>query len=247
MVRRTKEEAAETRDQLLDAAERVFRSRGVGHTTLAEVADAAGVTRGAIYWHFKDKSDLFEALVERAELPIDAALEAMGSEPLTDPLAALRELSLVAIRNLACNPRTQAVFDIVFLRCEYTEELAAVGKRHLEERRECLSKCEMALAQAVKLGQLPADTDTRLAAHGLYAFVGGIMRDWIQSPKSYDLEVAAPAFIDLYLAGLKANPPRLGSKAAAAEGQVSKRQARISSTCKAPATAPVVAKRAARA
>lgn len=208
MARRTKEDALETREQLLDAAERVFRARGVGHTSLAEVADDAGVTRGAIYWHFKDKADLFEALVERAELPIDAALEAMGASPLTDPLAAVRELALVAIRNLACNPRTQAVFDVVFLRCEYTEELEAVGKRHLTERSQCIGKCVAAMEQAIALGQLPPDTDARIAAHGLYAFVGGIMRDWVQSPRSYDLESAGPAFIDLYLAGLKAHPPR---------------------------------------
>ncbi|HET9023755.1 MAG TPA: TetR family transcriptional regulator, partial [Burkholderiaceae bacterium] len=40
MVRRTKEEAAATREQVLDAAEQVFRQRGVGHASLAEVADA---------------------------------------------------------------------------------------------------------------------------------------------------------------------------------------------------------------
>jgi TetR/AcrR family transcriptional regulator, acrAB operon repressor len=208
MARRTKEDALATREQLLDAAERVFRARGVGRTSLAEVADDAGVTRGAIYWHFKDKADLFQALVDRAEMPIDAALDAMDAAPLADPLAAVRELALLAIRNLACNPRTQAVFDVVFLRCEYTEELEVVAKRHLTERSLCIGKCEAALQQAVARGQLPPDTDSKLAAHGLYAFVGGIMRDWVQSPKSYNLELAGPAFVDLYIAGLKANPPR---------------------------------------
>ena len=66
MARRTREEALETREQLLDAAERVFLERGVGHATLAEVADAAGVTRGAVYHHFESKADLFEAMVARA-------------------------------------------------------------------------------------------------------------------------------------------------------------------------------------
>jgi TetR/AcrR family acrAB operon transcriptional repressor len=61
MARRTKEEALETREQVLDAAELVFRERGVGHASLAEVADAAGVTRGAIYHHFASKAELFEA------------------------------------------------------------------------------------------------------------------------------------------------------------------------------------------
>ena len=73
MARRTKSEAAITREQLLDAAERVFRERGVTRTSLAEVAAAAGVTRGAVYWHFRDKADLFDAMCERATLPLEQA------------------------------------------------------------------------------------------------------------------------------------------------------------------------------
>ena len=75
MVRRTKAEAAVTREQLLDAAERVFRERGVASTTLGEVAAAAGVTRGAVYWHFRDKADLLGALCERTTLPLDALFD----------------------------------------------------------------------------------------------------------------------------------------------------------------------------
>jgi TetR/AcrR family acrAB operon transcriptional repressor len=52
MARKTKEEAQETRNAILDAAELVFQEHGVSHTSLAEIAAAAGVTRGAVYWHF---------------------------------------------------------------------------------------------------------------------------------------------------------------------------------------------------
>ena len=58
MPRKTKEEAQETRQRILDAAERVFQMQGVSRTSLAHIADAAGVTRGAIYWHFRNKADL---------------------------------------------------------------------------------------------------------------------------------------------------------------------------------------------
>ena len=72
MVRRTKEEALETRDRILDTAEQVFSERGVARTSLADIADAAGVTRGAIYWHFKNKGDLFSAMLDRVALPMEA-------------------------------------------------------------------------------------------------------------------------------------------------------------------------------
>src|SRR5258705_8511962 len=85
MARKTKEEAAGTRERLLDAAERVFRERGVTHSTLAEIAAAAGHTRGAVYWHFKDKADLVSAMSERATLTLDTMLgESIGETD--DPL-----------------------------------------------------------------------------------------------------------------------------------------------------------------
>ena len=207
MARRTKEEALETREQLLDAAERVFLERGVGHASLAEVADAAGVTRGAVYHHFDSKAALFEAMVERAEMPIDAAFESAAASD-DDPLDSLGKRALNALLQLASSSRVRRVFEVVFLRCEYTDELATVEQRHLREREQCLYLCGSLLDKAVELGQLPRDTDTRMASHLLYALIGGLMRDWVQAPKSFDLKAAAPQLIDLFMAGLRAAPPR---------------------------------------
>ena len=207
MARRTREEALETREQLLDAAERVFRARGVGHASLAEVADAAGVTRGAIYHHFASKAELFEAMLARAEMPIDAAFDA-AQAPVDDPLAAVREMAIKALLHLTSSQRVQNIFEVAFLRCEYTDDLAPVEKRHLAERTQCLAFGTGLLDQAVGRGQLPADTDTQLASHALYAFIGGAMRDWVQAPGTFDLKAAAPQLVDIFIGGLRAAPPR---------------------------------------
>jgi TetR/AcrR family acrAB operon transcriptional repressor len=204
MARRTKEEALATREQLLDAAERVFRLRGVGHTSLAEVADAAGVTRGAIYWHFKNKAELFEAMTRRAEMPMDTALDDMEALAREDPLKAIEEVTARALRHLAESPRTQAVFDIAFHRCEYTDELADVLRHHREQRVECIARCEASFALAVERGSLPPDTDVGVAAHGLYALASGLMRDWVQAPEAYDLPRVGSALVATYLNGLRA-------------------------------------------
>ncbi len=207
MARRTKLEAAETRAGLLDAAERVFRERGVAHTSLAEVAAAAGVTRGAVYWHFRDKSALFEALCERVQLPMEAMLASAGGIRQQDPLGALRALAVNGLVRLATDARTQAVFDVIFHKCEFAAEFAAVaGRRHATDSG-CLANVERLLKQAVAAGQLPRNADTRLAARCLNAFMVGVMHEWVQSPKAYDLAAAAPAMIDTVLAGLVARPP----------------------------------------
>jgi TetR/AcrR family acrAB operon transcriptional repressor len=209
MVRKTRAEALATREQLLDAAERVFRARGVGNATLEEVAAAAGMTRGAVYHHFESKAEIFEALVRRADMPMDAAFhEAQGK--VDDPLGVFRELAVSALRHLAGSPRVRRVYEIVFTRCEYTDELAPVARRQKKDASQCRAQCGTLLEQAVACGQLPAGTDTALAAQAMHAYIGGLMREWVQAPRSFDLAAAAPALIDVFLAGLQARPPRQG-------------------------------------
>ena len=217
MARRTKEAAAITREQLLDSAERVFRARGVSGSTLAQVAAEAGVTRGAVYWHFRDKADLYAAMCERATLPLETMLERAGTTVHADPLAALRELSLAALGRLACDARVQAVFDVMFHKSERTANLAPTAERERRERCDCLLHVERVLAQAVDKRQLPADTDTALAARALHAYIEGIMDQWVLDPAAFDLAAAAPALIDSMLAGLRAAPPRLQARAPAAK------------------------------
>jgi TetR/AcrR family acrAB operon transcriptional repressor len=207
MVRRTKSEAEVTRQKLLDAAASVFREHGVAHSSLAEVAAAAGVTRGAVYWHFRDKAHLFDALCEREQLPMEAMLAGAGEVRQQDPLGALRTLAVDGLTRLATNARTQAVFDVIFHKCEFAAEFASVaGRRHATDTG-CLANVERLLKQAVDIGQLPANTDTELAARCLNSYMVGVMHEWVQRPEAYDLARAAPAMIDCVLAGLVAKPP----------------------------------------
>jgi TetR/AcrR family acrAB operon transcriptional repressor len=208
VARRTKSEAAVTREQLLDAAERVFRDRGVTRTSLAEVAAAAGVTRGAVYWHFHDKADLFRAMCERATLPLEQSLTRAAGLVDGDPLLALRTLAIDTLVRLATDPRSQAVFEVIFHKSEMTNDLSPIAARRDRERCDCLSHVERMVGRAVTAGQLPPDTDTRLASLALHTYLGGIMREWVLDPAAFDLVRAAPALIDVVVAGLRANPPR---------------------------------------
>lgn len=90
MTRCARGKALQTRDRIIDAAEDVFRAKGVSSTSLADVADAANVTRGAIYWHFKNKADLFDAMCQRIRLPMSTLCAAMPEEMASDPLGELR-------------------------------------------------------------------------------------------------------------------------------------------------------------
>lgn len=208
MARKTREEAVATREALLDAAQREFRDKGVAHTTLADVAHAAGLTRGAIYWHFRDKAELFEAMCERAAMPMEAMLGCAGGGRCADPLGTLRAMAVMGLTRLARDARTQAVFDVMYHKCEFTADLAPVALRQRAADEGCRQQVVTLLDQAVARGQLPADADTVLAAALLKAFMVGVMHEWVQAPDAYDLAHAAPKMIDTLIAGLRTHPPR---------------------------------------
>ena len=79
---RKAEQSAATRNALLDAARSLFGERGFAAVSTEEIVQAAGVTRGALYHHFKDKQDLFTAVVERVEQEI---LERVAAAALAEP------------------------------------------------------------------------------------------------------------------------------------------------------------------
>ena len=217
MVRRTREAAAATREQLLDAAERVFRDHGVTRTSLAEVAAEAGVTRGAVYWHFRDKADLFAAMCERATSPMDTLAEQARESHEASPMATLRTLCVDTLLHLSGDARARTVLEIMFHKSELSGELAGVAERHDRDCRHARGCVDEVVRRAIDKGELPRDTDTALTVHALYAYITGIMHEWTLEPTAYDLRASAGALVDTFLAGLVARPPvRLAAEASAA-------------------------------
>jgi TetR/AcrR family acrAB operon transcriptional repressor len=204
MVRRTRDEAAETRNSILDAAERVFSQRGVSHTSLEDIAKAAGVTRGAIYWHFKNKSELFTAMVNRVVLPIETIAARSASDESADPLAILRDAAVRALKRTATDAQCQRVFDIVTHKCEYLEDMAGVRERITQIKSGCLERAENNIREAIKRGLLPKSLDARLAAIGLDALISGLISNWLADRNYVRLDRDAEALVDRYLSCLGA-------------------------------------------
>jgi len=206
MVRRTKEEALETRNSILDAAERVFFEKGVSRTSLADIAQAAGVTRGAIYWHFSHKSDLFTEMFDRVLLPLDELKAASLDPNEPDPLGRLMEICIVCVRDTATDQRRRRVFDILFLKCELVEEMGPVMVRYQTNMREALTKIEGGLRNAISKGQLPEDLDTKLAAAMVHAFVGGSLRDMLFLPDATDFTALGERMVEGIFDALRLSP-----------------------------------------
>ena len=208
MVRRTKDEAQETRNRILDAAEQLFSEHGVSRTSLEDIAQTAGVTRGAIYWHFKDKSDLFAAMVNRVTLPMEAMVARSSDDTVDDPLASLKECAVTALKRTATDPQCQRVFDVVTHKCEYLGEMAGVKRRISSIQKGCVDRAEQTIRNAIKRGLLSAGVNPRLAAIGLDAMLFGLISNWLTNNDYVALERQAEAMIDLYIDGLRNAAPR---------------------------------------
>jgi TetR/AcrR family acrAB operon transcriptional repressor len=204
MVRRTKEDAQETRTLILDTAEQVFREKGVGHTTLAEIATAAGVTRGAIYWHFDNKAALLQAMNDRVHLPLEAMHQSLADMALTDPLAKLRESAHGVLAMVANDLRSRRVFEIFSFKCEFVGDMAEMLERQRESRRDCLRDLQENLRHAVDKGQLPEDLDIERTAIGVYALVDGLIKNWLLDPESFDLVETGDRLVANFCLGLAA-------------------------------------------
>ncbi|MDP9045175.1 MAG: TetR family transcriptional regulator [Pseudomonadota bacterium] len=204
MVRRTKQEAQATRSHILDTAELVFERHGVSGTSLTDIAQAAGLTRGAIYWHFQNKADLFNAMMERVTLPLE---EADGEIALKGPdltLAQIRNGFVDVLRRISTEPQLRRVFDIATHKVEYVGEMIAVRERHLAMRNECLADMERALRRAVASGELPKGMPPRHATVGLLALFDGLLQNWMLDREAFDLLRVGRRVLDAYLRGLKA-------------------------------------------
>lgn len=80
------------RQAILEAALDVFAAEGFAAAKLDDVADKAGVAKGTIYLHFKDKQDLFEQMVREAVFPVIARLEELAKLPDLPAELALRAM-----------------------------------------------------------------------------------------------------------------------------------------------------------
>jgi len=188
MVKRTREEALQTRDQLLDAAEAVFNKKGVSQTTVNDIACAAGMTRGAVYWHFKNKVDLFNAMCDRITLPLESMSEANASDEVTDPLGELQKTTHYLFQLVASDIHTRRVFDILFNKCEFVAELGPILTRDQRVRRQFERRSERTFRNAIQRGQLATHINPRLAMHAYHSFITGILRCWLLQPDSFDLQ-----------------------------------------------------------
>lgn len=202
MARRTKEDAEATRHRLLDAAEEVFHAHGVSGASLSDVAQQAGLTRGAIYWHFKDKLALFDAMMQRATVPIEEVLIAASTLECLPIQRVLISLELL-FRTIENDARTRKVFEIAMLKVEHVGELAAVQQRWVAAADRFVALLEQNLEQALAaLDGAGISVAPCVVARGLQSLFDGLLYAWMLRNAEFPLEEHGMMHVRLYLSGV---------------------------------------------
>ncbi|MCG7544375.1 TetR family transcriptional regulator [Pseudoalteromonas sp. MM17-2] len=203
MVRRSKADAEQTRSAILDAAEHQFYQYGVSRTTLAHIASAAGVTRGAIYWHFDNKADLFNAMLDRIRLPFRQMLSELQSANDLSALAQIKDVMHRALVIVQQDPQYHRVLTVVFHRCEYVDELNPAVQQQEQLNQEVQDTLTLAFARALENGELNPAIEPRVAAAAMNSLVGGLISKFLQHPGYIDLIEQAQALLDTLFLGIK--------------------------------------------
>jgi AcrR family transcriptional regulator len=203
MVRKTKEEAQETYDRILASAVNVFYEKGVRASTLDDIARDAGVTRGAIYWHFKNKLDLFTALHNRTHHDFTDRVIAIQNTPTDSHLEQLADFCVDTLLEIQNNAERRKILSVFMTKCDYACDMASFLEDQDNKKEECHTIMGGFFERAMAQGELPADTEPRLMALALYFYMCGIMMEQLRTPALFKSQACLQKLIHVFFKNLR--------------------------------------------
>lgn len=206
MARKTREQALATRENILTAAVDVFFDKGVAGATLEEIAEAAGVTRGAIYWHFRNKFDIFDALHGQLQQTMTETILADLQNDHPWPLRQLENLCVELLTGLEHDDFRKKAIGIFFMKCDYSGEMAVFLERQNENKLKSIALFSKYFERARKEGHLAEWLDPHTVTLSLSVFLAGIVHEYLRYPGLFSLEQQTPHFMRQFFSGLCAAP-----------------------------------------
>lgn len=189
------------RQQIIDATIRVMAAKGWNETSIDEITREAGVSRGLVAYHFKDKAQLLAGVLARSRETFAAAVaEAVASS--SDPVEQLRSVTRSAILMARDDPASYEIFLHFSASARSDPELGA-------QVRSLYRSFRLATADGIRRGQAsghfrPVDADIAAARH--IGAIIGIALQWLLDPDAFDLEAAAADAEDALIAAVSREP-----------------------------------------
>ena len=201
MARKTKEEALKTRVSLLKAALRVFSRQGYTATTLEDVAHEAGVTRGAIYWHFGSKAELYLALMneysDRGSNIVQAAAAEGGGL-----VVILRRVFVRLLEAVESDPELREMMEISLFKTERSTDLQDALAQRTAGNRQLIDSIAAVMRQGIDSQDLRTDMDPYEMSRAFLGLQNGLIYMWLQDRGSFSLKESAPNQADNFFNGI---------------------------------------------
>ena len=204
-MRKTKEDTAATRRAILEAALTVFSRQGYAAARLEDIAREAGMTRGAIYWHFSSKADLYNTLVSEVSARSNVVVEQAFAEGGTF-IDICRRLMIRLLEYLEDDETYRAVQELILLKSEVTPDLEEGIRMKMDAIHEIEAALMRFIRSGIAAGYVRADLDPIVGARALYTYLNGISVTWLLDQQAFSLRESAPALVDIYIRGIAAHP-----------------------------------------
>ena len=175
MARKTKEEAERTYYQLLDAAIEEFIERGVAQTTLLQIASRAGLTRGAIYWHFKNKDELIMALWEYvAGNDMREFCQQLKAITPENGAQQFKQMLVMMVQHLSEDERMQQIIHIISSVMDYSCVDSEIALYMSAKSADIFEALETAIIILKDHNLLKVSQSPQLIASGIFAYFMGL-------------------------------------------------------------------------
>ena len=159
-----------------------------------------------LFRSFSNKAELVQAMLDSLHEPLDELARASESENEVDPLGCMRQLLIHLFRQVAIDPKTRRINEILFHKCEFTDEMCDLRAQRQVAMVDCNNRIELALSNAIHRQQLPETLDVRRAAISLHAYIDGILGQWLLVPNTFELFKEAESWVDTGLDMLRFSP-----------------------------------------
>ncbi len=194
----------DSRQDLMHVAIDCFARYGYQATSIDRIAKAAGVTKGALYYHFKDKEDLLFAAVKNRIGQFERRV--VGDlTPIADTRTALRRLARVCFDHATKSNHRRMIVTLMVEAIDTNPRLAAEFRQMMQRFREFLGRIVRAGQQR---GEFRADVDANVAAEVCAGAIMGAEIQYYQDPKGFDLAATIDTFIDQYVGWLSTPPQK---------------------------------------
>ncbi|SIS66367.1 TetR family transcriptional regulator [Neptunomonas antarctica] len=203
MAKKTKQEALKTYHALLDAAAELFSYQGISHTTLHDIASKAGMTRGAVYWHFKNKEDVIKALWDRDAAPImQEFITKITAVSAAEPCNHFKNTIKEMIKQVTQNPKVSQTVRITLNSTEITTHQTEL-QSYLEDKSFIFYQAfVVALSNLGSQNLLKSTHSPEFLAGALWSYLHGLVDINMNTHiMKIDLKNNSDQLIDLFLDG----------------------------------------------